>query len=206
LTNFEAGVPAEQQIKTLVYLTNEPNIHAESESSKREREGSSAAFASWLIVLLRGDHQLHETKLSDALGGRAAHGASAAEIHALLGANPGSLGAVGVKKRAAERIPGQTIRIIADTALRGRRNMTTGANTDDYHIRGVDVERDIKVDQWADLRTVGSGEGCLLCDEGKLEIALCVDGRDCSGTGRQSNPHCDGQLWHWCGAHHGVGN
>ena len=82
---------------------------------------------------------------------------------------------MGAKKRAAERISGQTIRIIADNALRGRRNMTTGANTDDYHIRGVDVERDIKVDQWADLRTIGSGEGCPQCNEGRLEVAKALE-------------------------------
>ncbi len=179
LTKFEGGAPANQQIKTLVYLRNEPNIHPEREASaprhEREHEEPAAASSSWLMVLLRGDHQLHETKLSDALGGRAAHAASASEIHALLGANPGSLGAVGAKKRAAERISGQTIRIIADNALRGRRNMTTGANTDDYHIRGVDVERDIKVDQWADLRTVGSGEGCPQCNEGRLEVAKALE-------------------------------
>ena len=179
LKKFEGGAPANQQIKTLVYLRNEPNIHPERESSaprrEREREEPAAASSSWLMVLLRGDHQLHETKLSDALAGRAAHAASASEIHALLGANPGSLGAVGAKKRAAERISGQTIHIIADNALRGRRNMTTGANTDDYHIRGVDVERDIKVDQWADLRTVGSGEGCPQCNEGRLEVAKALE-------------------------------
>jgi len=179
LTKFEGGVPANQQIKTLVYLRNEPNVHPEGESSaprpEREREGPAAASYSWVMVLLRGDHQLHETKLVDALGGRAAHAASAYEIQTLLGANPGSLGAVGAKKRAAERISGQTIRIIADNALRGRQNMTTGANTDDYHIRGVDVERDIKVDQWADLRTVNSGEGCPQCDEGRLEVAKALE-------------------------------
>jgi prolyl-tRNA synthetase len=48
--------------------------------------------------------------------------------------------------------------------------MTTGANKDDFHIRGVNAERDFKVDQWADLRTVASGEGCPRCDTGVLEV------------------------------------
>jgi prolyl-tRNA synthetase len=60
--------------------------------------------------------------------------------------------------------------ILADHALKGRRNMTTGANKDDHHIRGVDVSRDFDVDQWVDLREVQAGEGCPQCDSGVLEI------------------------------------
>jgi prolyl-tRNA synthetase len=62
------------------------------------------------------------------------------------------------------------LRIVADNALKGRRNMTTGANKDDHHIRGVDIGRDIEVDKWADLRTVNSGEACPRCDNGTLEV------------------------------------
>jgi hypothetical protein len=53
--------------------------------------------------------------------------------------------------------------VIADEALRGRRGMYTGANVDDTHLRGVDVERDINVGQWADLREVAAGELCVNC-------------------------------------------
>ena len=53
--------------------------------------------------------------------------------------------------------------------------MTTGANTDDYHIRGVDIARDIRVDQWADLRTVASGEACPRCDTGKLDVYKAME-------------------------------
>lgn len=156
LANFPGGAPAESQIKTLVYL-----------------EGG--AKATFFLALLRGDHQLHETKLTDTLGTTNARAATAEEIQSLLGANPGSLGAVGAKKKASELQPGATIRIVADLALRSRRNMTTGANIDDYHLRGIDVGRDIKVDQWADLRTVNSGEKCSQCDNGKLEVSKALE-------------------------------
>jgi prolyl-tRNA synthetase len=75
------------------------------------------------------------------------------EIRGLLGADPGSLGAVGVKG----------VRVIADEALRGRVNLVTGANEDDWHHSGVAVERDVEVGQWADLRSVASGEPCPVC-------------------------------------------
>jgi len=87
-----------------------------------------------------------------------------AEIRDLLGANPGSLGPVGARKNNPELF------IVADNSLKSRRNMTTGANRDEWHIRGVDVERDVKADLWADLRTVESGEGCPRCETGTLEV------------------------------------
>ena len=67
------------------------------------------------------------------------------------------------------------ILILADEELKGRRNMTTGANKDDHHIRGVDLERDIEVDQWADLRTVNSGEACPRCETGVLEVFKAME-------------------------------
>ena len=65
--------------------------------------------------------------------------------------------------------------IFADLALKGRRNMTTGANKDDHHIRGVAVERDIQVDQCADLREVNSGEACPRCETGALEVYKAME-------------------------------
>jgi prolyl-tRNA synthetase len=105
------------------------------------------------LVLLRGDHSLVEQKLYDATGATEVRPANAEEIGAALGASPGSLGAVGV----------QDLPIIADPAIRGRRGMFTGANTDDVHLRGVDVGRDVQVGRWADLREVTAGEPCPDC-------------------------------------------
>jgi prolyl-tRNA synthetase len=159
LANFAGGAAAESQIKTLVYVDN----------------SGQASGVTYYLALLRGDHQLHETKLADTLGVSNARAATADEIYSLLGANPGSLGAVGAKKKAAELKPSAQVRIVADHALRSRRNMTTGANIDDYHIRGVDVGRDIKVDQWADLRIVSSGEKCPQCETGSLEVSKALE-------------------------------
>ncbi len=175
LTKFPDGAPAEAQIKTLIYSSvnndDSSKLLFGGDVSKEQFDGALQYY----LVLLRGDHQLHETKLADALAAHYLRAASAAEIQALLGASPGSLGAVGAKKRAAERIPDGKIHIIADAALRDRRNMTTGANVDEYHIRGVDVERDIRVDQWADLRTVASGEACPRCETGVLEVYKAME-------------------------------
>ena len=144
LTTFPGGASADRQIKTLVYVA--------------VGGGKGEARATPLLALLRGDHPLNETKLANTVSRllaregrelaqlRAAHPEEIAEA---MGAHAGSLGAVGVT-----RLP-----VIADLALRGRTNMTTGANEDDFHLRGVSLERDVQVTEWADIRTVAAGEG-----------------------------------------------
>ena len=116
------------------------------------------------LALVRGDHQLNLQKLADGTRAVDIRPAEPAETLERLGAHPGSLGAVGV----------QDLRIVADHALRGRRNLATGANTDDWHFSGVDVDRDISVDGWLDLREVSAGEPCLNCGQ-PLEVVRCIE-------------------------------
>jgi prolyl-tRNA synthetase len=155
LTTFPGGADADRQIKTLIYIST--------------KDGEQQ----FVLALLRGDHQLHETKLADALASDELRPAQAEEIRDLLGAGAGSLGGVGAKAKAREL--GKEIRILADFALKNRRNMTTGANKDDHHLRGVNISRDIPVDKWVDLRTVTSGEGCPTCESGTLEVAKSLE-------------------------------
>ena len=136
------GVPADRQIKTLVYVLDDRLT----------------------LVLVRGDHGLVEQKLLDATGAAAVRPAHLEEIIEALGASPGSLGAVGVKE----------LPVVADEALRGRRDMSTGANRDGVHLRGVDVERDTAVGRWADLREVTEGEACAVCGSA-LEVVRTIE-------------------------------
>ena len=152
---FPGGASARDQIKTLVYVAT---------------NGSSQQF---LVALLRGDSQLQETKLSDSMKASSVRPAHPEEIRDLLGANAGSLGSVGAHEKA--RSAGHKLHIIADLTLKGRRNMTTGANRDDFHLRGVNIERDIIIDQWADLRTVASGDACSRCAGGILEVFKALE-------------------------------
>jgi len=115
------------------------------------------------LVLLRGDHSLVEQKLFDATGAATLRPAHPEEIRDALGASAGSLGAVGVD-----------LPVVADQALAGRRDMFTGANLDGVHLRGVDVDRDIRVGRWADLREVGAGEPCPVCG-GPLEVLRAIE-------------------------------
>ncbi|MDF1564050.1 MAG: proline--tRNA ligase [Deltaproteobacteria bacterium] len=117
------------------------------------------------IFLLRGDHELNEAKLAGATGTEVFRPATREEIVEALGAEPGSLG--GVK---FDKLP-----ITADTCLKGRRDMVTGANETGFHLKHVDVARDIPVKAFADLRTVTAGEGCPQCEEGKLRIFKALE-------------------------------
>ncbi len=119
---------------------------------------------SMTLALVRGDHQLNLQKLADGTGAIDIRPAEPAETLERLGAHPGSLGAVGVKD----------LPIVADHSLRGRRNLATGANTDDWHYSGVDIDRDIAVDEWLDLREVSAGEPCVGCGS-PLEVVRCIE-------------------------------
>ena len=128
------GVAAHQQIKTLVYWVESKPV----------------------LLLLRGDDQLNEAKLAGVIGTNQFRAATADEIVATLGARPGSLGAVtSTVPAAAAEVP-----VYADRVLQGAAGMTTGANEDGFHLRHVNVERDVRVTQWTDLRTVQAGEAC----------------------------------------------
>ena len=137
-------VPANRQIKTLIYIADSKPI----------------------IILIRGDDQLNETKLVAKTGVVAVRPATPEEIVPLLGAKPGSLGAV-------VNVPA-SVQVVADERLQGANDMTTGANEDGFHLKNVSIERDIKVTAWFDLRTVSAGEPCAKCAK-PLKIRRAIE-------------------------------
>jgi prolyl-tRNA synthetase len=149
LSKAPYGVPANRQIKTLVYM---------------ETIGDNTVP---IIVLIRGDDQLNETKFAGFLG-HAFRPATSEEIFETMGAHPGSLGAVSATKMDGE------ISIYGDERLRGANDMTTGANEDGFHFKNVSIERDICVEEWKDLRTVTAGEPCVKCAK-PLKIRRAIE-------------------------------
>lgn len=142
-------VPANRQIKTLVFVADSKPI----------------------LVLVRGDDQLNETKLAANIGNAEVRPAdvknSEDAVHfTALGALPGSLGAV-------NNVPGDW-KVYADERLRDANDMTTGANEDGFHLRNISMDRDIKVNEWHDLRTVTKGEPCVICSK-PLKIRRAIE-------------------------------
>ena len=152
LEDIDGGASAVNQIKTMVMVLDGEVV----------------------LALLRGDHQLNLQKLQDASGAVEIRPATGEETFTSLGANPGSLGAVGVTE----------FKVFSDLALDGRIGMVTGANEDDWHLREVSVERDISVDAWVDIREVQSGEACVDCGA-VLEIVRCIEAGHIFKLGRK---------------------
>lgn len=111
-----------------------------------------AADGKPVLALMRGDHSLSEPKLVGVLGATEIRAAHPEEIRQWFGAEAGSLGPVSVKN----------MRVVTDEALKGRRNLITGANRDDYHLRHVTPGRDFAA-EYFDLRQVTSGDSCGKC-------------------------------------------
>ncbi len=127
------GVPADQQLKTLVYAVDGKPV----------------------VAIVRGDDQLNEAKLQTATGGSVLRPAHPEEIQRSMGAKPGSLGGVG--------LAGKEMRVFIDRRLAGLSGLVTGANKDGFHLRNVSVPRDLAHATSADLRTINGGEGCPRC-------------------------------------------
>ncbi len=144
LSKAPYSVPANRQIKTLVYIADSKTV----------------------LVLIRGDDQLNETKFMAKTGAVEVRPARPEECFGTLGAKPGSLGAVANVPAAVE--------VFADERLRGANDMTTGANEDGFHLKSVSIERDLKVTQWFDLRTVRAGEPCAKCAK-PLKIRRAIE-------------------------------
>jgi len=116
-----------------------------------------------VVLLLRGDHTLSETKLAAALGTEVFRPATPEEAWGLHGAHVGSLGPIGLKG----------VRILADWALEGRKNLITGANRDDTHLRNVTPGRDFQA-EYHDLRVVTAGDLCPRCGR-PMQIRIAVE-------------------------------
>ena len=116
-----------------------------------------------VLIMLRGDHQLSETKLQSALGANEVRPAHPQEIVEWFGASPGSLGPVGVTK----------LRILMDLSLQGRHNMIAGANRDDYHLRNVTPGKHFNAETH-DIRQAAAGDACPNCGS-TLEIMKAIE-------------------------------
>ncbi|HUR59576.1 MAG TPA: proline--tRNA ligase, partial [Opitutaceae bacterium] len=125
------SVPADRQFKTLVFM------------------GDGKPF----LVILRGSDELEEAKLGS-LGFTLFRQATPEEIEPVMGAKPGSLGAIKGSIKNASALAG----VFADHAIRLIGNGTTGANKDGFHVRNVNVTRDLAVTKFGDFRRVRPGE------------------------------------------------
>jgi prolyl-tRNA synthetase len=115
-----------------------------------------------ILILMLGNEEVNESKLEKYLGGAVRPG-HPEELVEFTGAEAGSIGPVGFKGR-----------IIADLKLKDANNLFSGANKTDYHLGGIDLTKDAKDIEYADLRRVESGEACPRCDS-KLQVFTAIE-------------------------------
>jgi prolyl-tRNA synthetase len=135
------------QIKTMAYIVE----HPETDQKQIKTVGKTRA----VVVFLRGDHQLNETKLNAVALGEV-RPMTAEEIQEVFGAPAGYLGPIGLNAAPHPRKPG--VLVVLDAALDGRANLIAGANKEEYHLRNVTPGRDFKPTLVADVRNINEGE------------------------------------------------
>jgi len=150
-------VPVNNNMKSLAYVMTD--------------ELKGQPFYRPLLVLMRGNDQMNEAKLSGAIGGREFRPMQEEEIVKYFGSPAGYLGPVGLpqvalveeKGKAAYAGDDKVFVVLMDKALEGRKNLVGGANEKDHHFTGLNRGVDFDVTAMADLRNVVEGEGCPKC-------------------------------------------
>jgi len=162
-------IKREQEEKT-VYEISTPNVKSIDELCEFLKIDETVCAKSRVyindgkavLILMQGNDEVNESKLTKVLGGNVRPG-HPEELMKITGADAGSIGPIGFKGR-----------ILADLKLKDRNNLFSGANKNDYHIGGIDLKRDVKEIEYADLRIVESGEGCPNCNS-KLEVFTAIE-------------------------------
>ncbi|HHU50140.1 MAG: proline--tRNA ligase [Caldicoprobacterales bacterium] len=115
-----------------------------------------------VVVFLRGDLQVNEVKLRKVLG---------TEVFPLNDYEGVDLcfGFIG-----AYNLNARNVQVIFDKSLEGEKNLVCGANKVDYHITGVSVDRDLKVDKFFDVAKVSEGDACVHCG-GRLKVSRGIE-------------------------------
>jgi prolyl-tRNA synthetase len=169
------GVSPKNKIKTLALMIDSgdqacgstgedahstPSVSSVAQGRLRASKNQGGARA--VVVLMRGDHQLNEAKLSTGLAGIETRPMQEDEIRQLFGSPPGFLGPLGIEwaKSVAD---GKGPILLVDKALEGRTNLIAGANREDYHVKNIIPGKNFQPTAYADLRAVTSGEPCPNC-------------------------------------------
>jgi prolyl-tRNA synthetase len=155
------GVSPKNKIKTLALMATETDAK------------SGKVKARPVILLLRGDHQMNEAKLATALAGQETRPMQEQEIQALFHSPAGFLGPIGIEW-AGSLNDGDKPVLLVDEALRDRKNLISGANKENYHLKNVTPEANFHATSYADLRSVTAGDPCPNCG-GSLRIDTAVE-------------------------------
>jgi len=156
------GVPTAQTLKAVFF------------AHERPAEPDRLVFAG-----IRGDLEVNEVKLVNALGGGELRAATDDEIRA-VGAVPGYASPLGLADEVA---------VVADASVRAGANFVAGANEAGYHVTGLNIPRDWAPQFVTDIAEAPDGARCARCERGRLRITRAIELGHCFKLGtRYSEP------------------
>ena len=165
------GVSPKNKIKTLaMMITAEEPENARARTPTKWEPGQVSRA---VVLLMRGDHQMNETKLSTAVGGKETRPMQEEEILALFKSPAGYLGPLGIDWAKDMNDPTKPI-LLVDKALEGRTNLIGGANKENYHVKHLTPGKNFHPTAYVDLRSVIAGEDCPNCGS-PLRIDTAVE-------------------------------
>jgi len=144
------GVSPKNKMKTLAMMVTEQD----------KKTGKTAERA--VVLLMRGDHQMNEAKLSTAVGGKQTRPMQEEEIRDLFHSPAGYLGPLGIDW-AKDMTDSTKPILLVDKALEGRTNLIGGANKENYHVKNLTPGKTFHPSAYIDLRGVAAGEDCPNC-------------------------------------------
>jgi prolyl-tRNA synthetase len=142
------GIDLSQTVKSIALTVENKDEH-----------GVLVSKENWLL-LLRGDHELNEVKVSKVPGLKDFRFASEGEILEAYGSKPGYLGPINTK---------QPVKVVADRTVANMADFVCGANEEEYHLTGANWGRDVAEPMVADLRNVVEGDAS---PDGKGVLAI----------------------------------
>ncbi len=153
-------IPAAKTAKAVFMMAELANQRIKESANQRISESYDAQPAThnaqpaeqFIFAVIRGDMEVNETKLANAVKAKALRPATEAEIRA-VGAEPGYGSPLGVKGAL----------IVVDDAVAVSPNLVAGANEVGYHLRNVNYERDYSADIVADIAAAQEGDACPVC-------------------------------------------
>ena len=118
----------------------------------------------YVVLFIRGDLEVNETKLVNFLGEQV----HAAVITEECGLNAGYIGPVNLK------VNGDAV-VLYDKSLEGRNNLSCGANEAEHHYKGLDMERDVPNAEYHDFAKIQEGGICPKCGKKTVKISRGIE-------------------------------
>ncbi len=116
-----------------------------------------------VFLLVPGERDIEEKKIELIFGEKFRY-ANDKEINQYTGADKGYISPINLD-----------IKVYADTSLKDAKGMISGANKNDFHIKGINIKRDMKDIEFVNIKTVRENDNCPVCDSGKLLIKKCIE-------------------------------